>query len=317
MKRSMKFFQRIVASLPLLYSLAFAQSTWSGWQPIYDNFKSKPTVQESFEYLQSNPNDCLQKGTEDFRSRVSLFNAKWNKSKQEQEFKAISNYLATFATSDKLSIVNGAESIAKKLKSKPEYQTKKELDQANWLNKVLDRLKNLKPPKSEPPNIQPPKIPEWVGTALNAFFVALALLAVALLVWLFTKVRWGNNSKRSKSGGLLGDEEDVLSEDEYITLADELASIGQYREACRALYLAILLRIDLAKVARFERSETNWEHLRRIQKSNSKPEGLNIRPITKEFDHVWYGFRQTTASNVTDFKNTYLEVKVLLQGDAS
>ena len=98
----MKFFQRIVASLPLLFSLAIAQSTWSGWQPIYDNFKSKPTVQESFEYLQSNPNDCLQKGTEDFRSRVSLFNAKWNKSKQEQEFKAISNYLATFATSDNL-----------------------------------------------------------------------------------------------------------------------------------------------------------------------------------------------------------------------
>jgi hypothetical protein len=313
----MKFFQRIVASLPLLFSLAIAQSTWSGWQPIYDNFKSKPTVQKSFEYLQSNPNDCLQKGTEDFQSRVTLFNAKWNRTKQEQEFRVISNYLATFSTSDKWSKVNGAESIAKNLKSKPEYQTKKELDQANWLNKVLDRLKNLKAPKSEPPSIQPPKIPEWVGTALNVFFVTLALLAVALLIWLFTKVRWGNKSKRSKSGGLLGDEEDVLSEDEYITIADELASNGQYREACRALYLAILLRIDLAKVARFERSETNWEHLRRIQKSSSKPEGLNIRPITKEFDHVWYGFRHTTAENVSNFKNTYLEVKLLLQGDAS
>jgi hypothetical protein len=85
----------------------------------------------------------------------------------------------------------------------------------------------------------------------------------------------------------------------------------------RCLYLACLLRLDDAGVARFDRSETNWEHLYRIERSPSKPTGLGFRAPTIAFDRVWYGHNVRGLSDVHEFRMWYVGVQEALKERAA
>jgi hypothetical protein len=74
------------------------------------------------------------------------------------------------------------------------------------------------------------------------------------------------------------------------------------------------LRFDEALVARFDRGQTNWEHLYRIEQSARKPEGLDFRTPTNLFDRVWYGYQGKGAEEVSLFRQWYLRITESLQG---
>ncbi len=92
-----------------------------------------------------------------------------------------------------------------------------------------------------------------------------------------------------------------------------MESEGRYREAVRALYLACLLRFDEALVARFDRAQTNWEHLHRIEGSVRKPQGLDFRTPTSLFDRVWYGYQGKGRDEVNQFRQWYMGITESLQ----
>ncbi|HAY12941.1 MAG TPA: hypothetical protein DCY02_00560 [Armatimonadetes bacterium] len=53
------------------------------------------------------------------------------------------------------------------------------------------------------------------------------------------------------------------------------------------------------------REETNWEHLRRLEKSRTRPVDLNFRDVTSRFDVIWYGERTQGMADVDWFRNQY------------
>lgn len=158
--------------------------------------------------------------------------------------------------------------------------------------------------------------PAWLSIlGMVAYYVVIALLVLAVIVFAFYMFRFiqkrAATAKRAKSG-LLDDLEEIKTEDEYLAEADAMIAEGKYREAIRALYLACLLKIDVARITRFDRSETNWEHLRRIESSLTRPADFTFREQTKTFDRVWYGFDIRGMDDVELFRSTYLQLQQIV-----
>jgi hypothetical protein len=81
--------------------------------------------------------------------------------------------------------------------------------------------------------------------------------------------------------------------------------------------LACLLRFDEHGVARFDRGQTNWEHLARVEASPKRPPSLDFRRATQAFDRIWYGFQCLGAPDVADFRGWYEDVRRALAKEAA
>jgi hypothetical protein len=139
---------------------------------------------------------------------------------------------------------------------------------------------------------------------------------IAFLVFALKRFVWSKRLER-KAKALLDEDEPERTLDEWLELADRLERQGKYREAVRCLYLACLLKIDEARIARFERSQTNWEHLARIEASPARPSDLEFREPTRAFDNIWYGMRVNGSEDVMRFRAWYRQVTESVRAKAA
>ena len=205
------------------------------------------------------------------------------------------------ATADKLD-----QQAARAIKDSPLYKDPGIDQKRNWLADALERLKNIRPKQERT---------ESNGMGLGLLgpiftFFVWGLLAAAIATLLYFAIRhfsWQKSLTR-KVKALLEEDEPLRTLDEWLQLADEHAAAGRYREAVRALYLACLLKFDENDVARFERGETNWEHLARIEQSPKLPVGLNFRTPTQRFDRIWYGYQTQGLPDVELFRTWYQDI---------
>jgi len=177
---------------------------------------------------------------------------------------------------------------------------------SNWVGTTFAKLAKLIPKFRDgkvSPTMNGPTNLDWVVPVMWTLLgtVAVALICYGASIFVF-KMRL-----RRRTAAVLEDDEPERTLDEWLAMADQLEAAGKYREAIRCLYLACLIRFDEAGVARFIKSETNWEHLRRIQASE-KNRGIDFLPLTLLFDLAWYGYRAKSANDVTDFRAGYQAV---------
>lgn len=205
------------------------------------------------------------------------------------------------------------------IKSGVEYRTAKAGTASNWYQRLLDGLsrwmndsfRNLFRGSGNVGNLDAPNLslPGWL---IYVVWILLAAIVVAAAWPLVRLIRFRIERRKRKAKGIL-EEEPERTRSEYLSLADALAAQGDFRGAIRMSYLAALKRFDEARVARFDRGETNWEHLGRIRASAALPPGLDFRPATAAFDHYWYGKRPAHAEDYARFVAWYDEVDAALR----
>jgi Domain of unknown function (DUF4129) len=84
-------------------------------------------------------------------------------------------------------------------------------------------------------------------------------------------------------------------------LADELAAKGQYRDAVRSLYLALLSRLHREGAILYDSTLSNWDYLRQFKGNR---EWLPpFRELTRRFDFAWYGNLPVGADGYRDFRS--------------
>ncbi|CAN5536976.1 hypothetical protein BH11ARM2_BH11ARM2_30590 [soil metagenome] len=197
------------------------------------------------------------------------------------------------------------KSLVKEIKRQQGIVDGRTADKANWLANALERLKNL---NLKPPEVNAPKADPSVLSKVGVFLMW-GLLGVGVTIFLvFALLHLSKLQKRAVVRALVEDDEPERSVDEWLGLANQLEGEGRFREAVRALYLACLIRLDEAGVARFLKYETNWEHQHRIQASPKRPAGLDMLPATRMMDRVWYGYRTEGAPDVATMREVYEQV---------
>lgn len=308
----MKNYPRAVASI-LLFLFCFTAFA-EDWSKLHKDFQQAKSHDEAVATLGDSVKDADDKLIElldDYDSAI-------NKKVKDTTYNSIDQYLAVRSLSERFSAKNSADETAKSIKKDPIYAAQKEATSSNWLQKMLDRLKNMFDKDSSQTSEPTSPPPGWILPAIRVLFIIFCVAVVGLLIFLLTKIPWSwtksGRSKKLRKGGMLEEGEQLLSEDEYLREADRLVAEGKFREACRALFLASLLRIDKARIARFEPTQTNWEHLRRIETSSIRPQYLEFRAATKAFDHAWYGNRAKYADDVMIFRETYVSIKSMTEG---
>lgn len=191
--------------------------------------------------------------------------------------------------------------------SSTESEEEKSSKESNWLARAFEKIKKAPASKPEPknPGLEPGVNVNWLSGVITILLYAAVGAALALAIWA-TRGIWQRDRKgKGKAGALLDEDEPNRRADEWLEQAEALAAQGKYREACRSLYLAMLVRLDEARIMRFDRSETNWEHLNRLQGIPTRPAGVEIGAATKKIDLVWYGHRCEGLSDVDWFKSEY------------
>lgn len=208
---------------------------------------------------------------------------------------------------------------ARAIKSKsPLYREDERKETSNWLAKAYERLGRALRALFDTAPRDGPELPSAGGLfGPGLSMVMWALLGTVLVLFLYFAFRhfsWQGRLKRKAA--LLDEDEPERTLDEWLVLADQLEREGKFREAVRCLYLACLLKFDYHQVARFDRGQTNWEHLKRIETSSTKPAQLNFRSPTQAFDRVWYGKILEGKPDVDRFRSWYLDVTSAL-GDTA
>ncbi|MEN6357356.1 MAG: DUF4129 domain-containing protein [Armatimonadota bacterium] len=159
-----------------------------------------------------------------------------------------------------------------------------------WLKKYTDKVKRA---------IQ--RIFRWLTRSLSlrseragrltsfvfACIVILAFFALTALIIsrISRRIKGSAGQPLERAAG----EYEIPSSRPLISQATKLADAGDWRGAFRCVYLASISHLDETGALHFERSRTNWEYLRELDKNGFPSLRDQLRPLTVDFDRKFYG----------------------------
>lgn len=189
-----------------------------------------------------------------------------------------------------------------------------------WLEKLLKRFfdwLNERDPAA-------PQVPEArtssAMTGANLVLGVIVVGLVALLVFLALQLRRkpGPSEADGEAGafgetGLVTDPMSALAKrpETWAGLADQLAEQGNYREAIRHLYLALLSRLHRRGFIDYDPTASNWDYLFAFKGPGDAKQ--SFRELTRRFDFTWYGNFDATDVSYRGFRA--LVQPLLSQGD--
>ncbi|RKG73948.1 DUF4129 domain-containing protein [Corallococcus exercitus] len=214
---------------------------------------------------------------------------------------------------------------ARSILARPEFQERPEKapsepkeeevpPEAGWWRRFIDKLgewlRDFFKRHDPQPKSRETALPLSGGAAANVLVVLLVALTLAVLGVVLVSVL---RRKRGDSGAALdvrtvdaaalADNPDhALSRppEGWAHLADALAAKGEYREAVRNLYLALLSRLHRDGAIHYDETLSNWDYLRAFR---GRPEvKAPFRELTRRFDFAWYGNVPVGADGYTEFR---------------
>lgn len=171
-----------------------------------------------------------------------------------------------------------------------------------WLQLTL--FGNDQPLDDYLPNWQ---IPEWV---YEVIFWAVAVILISWASWQLYRLL------TPYMAGLLGTQREFVSvgqvEDapqtsveEWVARSRRAQQAGDYREACRALYMAALQRLNDINLIRQQSSRTDGEYLSLLQ---SLPRSQAYALLVQTHEQLYFGDRPVTAERYQQCQQAFQEI---------
>ena len=215
-----------------------------------------------------------------------------------------------------------AQGRAKEILARPEFdetvEEPKAPDEPGWFAKLLRRflewleeLFKKKRDDDDGETVSAPTTSTDMAGANVVMIIALVLVAAALI---FILVRSFKPKERADTelddmGGLSQQslETDPMSAlskppETWAGLADELAARGDFREAIRHLYLALLSRLHRDGVIDYDPTLSNWEYLFAFKGTSAFKAAF--KELTRRFDFAWYGNLDVDSMAWSIFRRT-------------
>ena len=144
------------------------------------------------------------------------------------------------------------------------------------------------------------------GTLLILQILAIALLLFLLAFIIYQIIKSQKTVKNAKYDKL---SLDFAKKDLQIKLEQELGE-GDYRLACRTLFLQLLQEFVNRRMIIWRNEKTNWNY---YQESKGKigQQEPQLKDVTLAYDVLWYGEQEPS---LTEFKNFKNQINQLLNG---
>lgn len=177
-----------------------------------------------------------------------------------------------------------------------------------WLTKWLKRFFEWLLDRDSTPTVRAPMFGGEMAGA-NVVMIVIVVALVGLLVFLLVQYRRRGadeeaEGERSSYGesALSSDPMSALSKrpETWAGLADDLAARGEFREAIRHLYLALLSHLHRGGVIDYDPTKSNWDYLFGFKGPGEHKSAF--RDLTRRFDFAWYGNLDVTESAYRAFR---------------
>lgn len=176
-----------------------------------------------------------------------------------------------------------------------------------WLERIFS---NGEQSDSDQPNWE---IPDWLQKALFWLIVIGLILWAGWQLYKLLQPYFSNYFQFSRlSSAAASDRTTVLTASDWLSRSRQAQQQGNYREACRALYMAALQHLNDKDLIRQEPSRTDGEYLSLIQElSASQPYQTLIHTheclcfsdaaISADvFDRCWQAYREIEGTRMKD-----------------
>ena len=174
----------------------------------------------------------------------------------------------------------------------------------NWLSHLF--------PKSAPRASAAPNM-SWLVFVFWAIIIGLLGLLIVLAYRAFAgNIRWGRRARASNEDELEGQDRELLllPPDELGARAAQFAREGNFREAVRHRFIALLLRLDGSGFWHYDARRTNWEHIAALRQQAQNQSVLTpLADLTRRFDRVRYGGAACDAENWQQFERDALALE--------
>ena len=198
---------------------------------------------------------------------------------------------------------------------KPEAKEAEETDDGafasvkEWLARLLKRFFEWLLDRDDREGLKAPSLAGGEMAGANVVMLVVLVLLVALFVFILVQLV-AKQPAPPELGDGLGASEAALSADPmsalskrpetWAGLADELAARGEYREAIRHLYLALLSTLHRGGVIDYEPTRSNWDYLATSKGGSAQKSAF--RELTRRFDFAWYGNLETSDGAFRTFR---------------
>lgn len=184
------------------------------------------------------------------------------------------------------------------------------------LGKWLDEWLRRQPP----PEMEAPRRAEGPSAQAYRFLMGALILVAAvglIVIWLESRKYRGRvvvAASEARPAVDVGDEStlaDHLSEDSWLSLADDLAARGDYRLALRALYLSGLRLLSERKLVTIQRWKSGYEYMTELKRRARQPAlaGPPFQHSIRLFELGWYGFHPVNQEMIDELRTQLKDLR--------
>jgi len=146
----------------------------------------------------------------------------------------------------------------------------------------------------------------WLGTALEWLFYAVMVIAIVVLS-VFVAKRFGKLPSFTRNHNVPIETRSRIDPEAVKTQAYEFAKTGDYRQAIRYLYLALLLYLDKADLLTYDMSKTDAEYIIEARRSMGN-EAEQFGALTLFFERKWYGMEESSPGDFRQCEETFVRL---------
>ena len=174
-----------------------------------------------------------------------------------------------------------------------------------WLEKIFGKLPQGKRPDADSGGLWSN---QWVQMGL---WVSLTLMLAGGAVWLVRRLRRPPTDAEDGIRIILGEPVALdLDADALLAQAQAAAEAGDWRQAVRKVYIALLHELDRREVISLNPAWTNREYLSAVRAQARLYPAMH--ELTDHFDRLWYGQHQGSREDYERCLSRYQEVRAAL-----
>ncbi len=205
-----------------------------------------------------------------------------------------------------------------KVRNSGEFVYSNQDDSSNLLaklwDKIMDFIYNIRESLAEWLKNLFPEVevtsPGFAADIVNMITWIIIVIFILILLFVLYKLLMHYRKKETEEvKTLLKIKEGAIDSESWLDLARNYAQNAQYRNACRAVYMSLILYLDEKSIIKYDKAKTNLEYLQTVRGKEDIYNPLKL--IVTVFEELWYGKHN---GSVQDYDQCLMNYKKVVNG---